>query len=147
MRMTLRQVLEQVRTDLAANLNAYIGSTQESGEDWFNELTFHTDAPRIESDRYYMGIYLSSPDGAVYEGTAQNARVTVALDCILDDERENGDNPALYLSAVLEYLRRRRYGVSSTATYAETARVDLDADVNAFSVAIEVTVYDMDLDI
>ena len=146
-RKNLRQIVSEIQLDLAANLNSFIDSTQLEGEDWFTELEFHDDAPRVETDRFFMGIYLSSPDGGVFEGSAQSQKVTVALDCILDDKRENSNLSELYLSAVLDYLNSRRYGVSSTPTYAETARVDLDADVNAFSVAIEVVVYNMDYDI
>lgn len=147
MRYSLRQVLLQVQQDLAANLNNYISSTQIEGESWFKPLEFHDDAPRVETDSFYMGIYLASPEGSVFEGTPQTAKVTVALDCILDDDRENSNLSTLYLSAVLDYLNRRRYGVSSNPTYAETARVDLDAQVNAFSVAIEIVVYNTDYDI
>lgn len=147
MRYTLRQVLAQVQTDLATNLNSFISSTQVEGESWFTPLSFHTDAPRVETDEFYMGIYLSSPEGSVFEGNAQTSKVTVALDCILNREREDSNFSTLYLSAVLDYLSKRRYGVSSNPTYAETARVDLDADVNAFSVAIEIVVYNMDYDI
>lgn len=145
--MNMRQVVEQIQADIEANLNSYIESSQREGEDWFTELSFHDDAPRVELDRFYMGIYLASPDGAVFEGTAQTRTITVALDCFLDDVRENSNLPMLYLSAVLDYLYKRRYGISSNPIYAETARVDLDADVNAFSVAIEVVIYNMDYDI
>lgn len=145
--MNMRQVVEQIQADIEANLNSYIESSQREEEDWFTELSFHDDAPRVELDRFYMGIYLASPDGAVFEGTAQTRTITVSLDCFLDDKRENSNLPMLYLSAVLDYLYKRRYGISSNPTYAETARVDLDADVNAFSVAIEVVIYNMDYDI
>lgn len=145
--MNMRQVVEQIQADIEANLNSYIESSQREEEDWFTELSFHDDAPRVELDRFFMGIYLASPDGAVFEGTAQTRTITVSLDCILDDKRENSNLPTLYLSAVLDYLYKRRYGISSNPTYAETARVDLDADVNAFSVAIEVVIYNMDYDI
>ena len=147
MRLTLRQVLTQVQADLAKNLNTFISNSQISGESWFTPLSFHDDAPRVENDEFFMGIYLSSPEGAVFEGNAQQSKVTVALDCILNREREDSNLPTYYLSAVLDYLSQRRYGVSSNPVYAETARVDLDADVNAFSVAIEVVVYNMDYDI
>ena len=145
--MTMRDVITQIQADILANLNSYIEASQKEDEDWFEELSFQDDAPRVELDRYCMGIYLSSPEGAVFEGTAQTQKITVALDCILDDIRENSNLSTLYLSAVLDYLNHRRYGVSSNPTYAETARVDLDADVNAFSVAIEVVVYNIDYDI
>ena len=142
--MTMRDVITQIQADILANLNSYIEASQKENEDWFEELSFQDDSPRVELDRFCMGIYLASPDGAVFEGTAQTQKITVALDCILDDIRENSNLPTLYLSAVLDYLNHKRYGVSSNPTYAETARVDLDADVNAFSVAIEVVVYNMD---
>lgn len=145
--MNMRQVVEQIKADIEANLNSYIESSQREDEDWFTELSIHSDAPRVELDRFYMGIYLASPDGAVFEGNAQTRTITVSLDCFLDDKRENSNLPMLYLSAVLDYLYKRRYGISSNPTYAETARVDLDADVNAFSVAIEVVIYNMDYDI
>lgn len=145
--MNMRQVVEQIQADIVANLNSYIASSQREDEDWFSELSFQDDSPRVELDRFCMGIYLASPEGTVFEGTAQTQKITVALDCILDDIRENSNLPMLYLSAVLDYLNHKRYGVSSNPTYAETARVDLDADVNAFSVAIEVVIYNMDYDI
>lgn len=144
MRYSLRQVLAQVQFDIVQNLNDYISSTQLDGESWFHELDFHDDAPRVQGDEFYMGIYPSSPEGAVFEGNAQQSKYTIALDCILNDNRKDSNLPAYYLSAVLEYLKKKCYGDSSTPTYAETARVDLDADVNAFSVAIEVTVFNMD---
>ena len=146
--MTLRQILTQVQADIVTNLNGYIGSSQLEGEEWFKELSFHDDAPRVDTDRYYMGIYLSSPDGEVYTGTPQTAAVGITLDCILDDQRRNSNVPEKYLSAVVEYLRRKHYGVSSTVTTAVVFRTDLDAPVNGFAVAISATVYanDMDLD-
>lgn len=145
--MTLRQVLVQVQADLLANLNTYIESTELADEDWFHELTFHDDAPRIETDRWFMGIYLASPDGEVYIGNALQGAVSITLDCILDDKRENSNLPQLYLSAVIEYLKKRLYGVSSSVTTAVTLRTDLDAPYNGFAVAISATVYDMDKDI
>lgn len=145
--MTLRQVLVQVQADLLANLNTYIESTELADEDWFHELTFHDDAPRIETDRWFMGIYLASPDGEVYTGNALQGAVSITLDCILDDKRENSNLPQLYLSAVIEYLKKRLYGVSSSVTTAVTLRTDLDAPYNGFAVAISATVYDMDKDI
>ena len=145
--MSLRQILEQVQTDLVANLNTFIASTEDESEDWFTELSFHDDAPRVESDRYFMGIYLSSPDGEVYTANANTGAVGITLDCVLDDARENSSVPEKYLSAVIDFLRRRRYGVSSTVTTAVVIRTDLDAPVNGFAVAISVTVYNTDYDI
>ena len=145
--MTLRQVLTQVQADIVANLNNYISSTQLEDEDWFTELSFHDDAPRIESDRFFMGIYLSSPDGEVYTGNASQGAVGITLDCILDDERENSNLPQLYLSAVIEFLKKKRYGISSSVTTAVVVRTDLDAPYNGFAVAISATVYDMDYNI
>ena len=145
--MTLRQVLTQVQADLLANLNNFISATQLEDEDWFTELTFHDDAPRVDTDRYFMGIYLSSPDGEVYTGTPATGTVAITLDCILDDERENSNLPQLYLSAVIEFLKKRRYGVSSHVTTSVVLRTDLDAPVNGFAVAISATVYDTDYDI
>ena len=145
--MTLRQVLVQVQADLLANLNNYIESTELEDEDWFHELSFHDDAPRVDTDRFFMGIYLASPDGEVYTGNVQSGAVGITLDCILDDKQENSNLPQLYLSAVIEYLKKRRYGVSSSVTTAVVMRADLDAPYNGFAVAISATVYDMDKDI
>lgn len=145
--MTLRQVLVQVQADLLANLNNYIESTELADEDWFHELTFHDDAPRVDTDQWFMGIYLSSPDGEVYTGNASSGAVGITLDCILDDKREHSNLPQLYLSAVIDYLKKRLYGVSSTVTTAVILRTDLDAPVNGFAVAISAIVYDMDRDI
>lgn len=145
--MTLRQVLAQVQADIVANLNDYIRSSQLEGEDWFTELSFHDDAPRVGQDVWYMGIYLSSPDGEVYTSNALQGAVGITLDCILDDRRDHSNYPQLYLSAVIEYLKKRFYGISSVVTTAVVLRTDLDAPVNGFAVAISATVYDMDKDI
>lgn len=145
--MTLRQVLTQVQADLLANLNNYIESTELADEDWFHELTFHDDAPRVDTDKWFMGIYLSSPDGEVYTGNASSGAVGITLDCILDDKREHSNLPQLYLSAVIDFLKKRLYGVSSTVTTAVVLRTDLDAPVNGFAVAISAIVYDTDYDI
>ena len=145
--MTLRQVLAQVQADLLANLNNFISATQLEDEDWFTELSFHDDAPRVDTDRFFMGIYLSSPDGEVYTGNASSGAVGITLDCILDDVREHSNLPQLYLSAIIAYLKKRCYGISSSVTTAVVLRTDLDAPVNGFAVAISATVYDMDYDI
>ena len=145
--MTLRQVLTQVQADIIANLNDYIEASQLEGENWFHPLSFHDDAPNVDTDKYFMGIYLSSPDGEVFTGNAQSGAVGITLDCILDRTRANSNLPQLYLSAVIEYLKKRRYGVSSSVTTAVTLRTDLDAPVNAFAVAISATVYNTDYDI
>lgn len=145
--MTLRQVLTQVQADLVANLNDFISATQLEGEDWFTELSFHDDAPRVDTDRYFMGIYLSSPDGEVYTGNASSGAVGITLDCILDDARENSNLPQLYLSAIIAYLKKKCYGISSSVTTAVVLRTDLEAPVNGFAVAISATVYDTDYDI
>ena len=147
MTKNIRQVLTQVQQDIVNNLNDFISASQLEGEEWFTELEFHDDAPRWQTDTYYMGIYLASPEGAVYEGGDRQGKVTVALDCVLDDKREHSNYPQLYLSAVIDFLQKKCYGTSSAPTYAETTRVDLEAPVNAFSVAIEAIVYDMDYDI
>ena len=146
--MTLRQVLTQIQADLLVNLNGFISASQLDGEDWFTELTFHDDAPRVDSDKYFMGIYLSSPDGEVYTGNASSGAVSITLDCILDDVRGNSNHPQLYLSAIIDYLKKKHYdGFSSSVTTAVVLRTDLDAPVNGFAVAISATVYDTDYDI
>lgn len=147
MRMNIRSILVQIQQDLIRNLNAYIQASQLEGEDWFKPLSFYEDAPRIDTDSYYMGIYLASPEGSVYEGNNANGKTTIALDCVLNNIREDSNLPQLYLSAVIDYLKHKTYGVTSAPTYAEVTRVDLDAPANMFSVAIEVIVYDMDFDI
>ena len=146
MKNALRKVLLQVMNDIGTNLNDYISDSQLEGEDWFTELEFHDDAPRWQTDRFYMGIYLSSPEGSVYEGNIRQSKYTVMLDCILDDARENSNNPQLYLNAVIDFLRGRVYGSTSAPTIAQTARVDLEAPVNAFMVAIEIVVFETDYD-
>lgn len=145
--MTLRQVLTQVQADIVNNLNDFISATQLEGEDWFTELTFHDDAPRVDTDRFFMGIYLSSPDGEVYTGNASSGAVGITLDCILDDVREHSNLPQLYLSAIIAFLKKRCYGISSSVTTAVVLRTDVEAPVNGFAVAISATVYDTDYDI
>ena len=53
---TLREVLAQVQADIIANLNPFIEGTQLEGEDWFKTLRFYDEAPRVDEDRYFMGI-------------------------------------------------------------------------------------------
>lgn len=147
---TLRELVLKIHEDLNDNLNTYIGSTQAVDEDWFEPLSFVPYAPdwETEEDWFKMGIYLSSPNGAVYTSNSKASNITVALDCLLDNVREHSALPQLYLSAVVDYLRKKNYGDSSNVSFAQIVRTDLDAPVNAFSVAINVTVYsnDMDLD-
>jgi len=144
--MTLRQTLEQVQQDIVNNLDNYIRSTEGSVEDWYHPLEYHDDAPSWETDRFRMGIYLSSPDGQVYTSTASASNVMVTLDCVLDDVREHSNYPQLYLSAIVDYLRKKTYGVSSNVATAQIVRTDLDAPVNALAVAISITVYANDMD-
>lgn len=145
--MTVRDVLTQVQQDLLKNLNAFIEKTQLESEHWFKPLTFHDDAPRVDHDKYFMGIYLSSPDGEVFTGTERIGNVAITLDCILNDIRDGSSDPEKYLSAVIDYLSKKRYGISSNVTTAVVTRVDLDAPVNSFAVAINVTVYRTDYDL
>jgi hypothetical protein len=147
MRKTIRAVLVQIQQDIVTNLNSYIQASQLEGEDWFTPLSFHDDSPKYDTDTFFMGIYLASPEGSVFEGNSSNGKVTVALDCVLNKTRADSNLPQLYLSAVIDYLTRRSYGVSSAPTYAEIMRVDNGYPRNSFTVAIEATVYDMDLDI
>lgn len=144
---SIREIVEQVQIDLATNLNSWIENSQREGETWFNALSFHDDAPRVESDRLYMGIYMASPSGSVFSATGKDSSIDITLDCFLDDKRENSSVPEKYLSAVVDYLNRREYGVSSMAYSAVTLRTDLGAPVNGFAVAIKVTTYDIDMDI
>lgn len=145
--MTLRQILEEVQADIVANLNTYISGTQGQGEEWFHTLHFYDEAPRVGQDEYYMGIYLASPDGQVFTSSPSQASTVVTLDCILDSVRENSTSPEKYLSAIVDYLQHKRYGVSSNVMTAVVLRTDLDAPVNGFAVAISVTVYNTDYDI
>ena len=139
--MTLRQIITQVQADILANLNDFIEDSQLEDETWFHELSFHDDAPRVDTDKYYMGIYLDSPDGEVYTANPTMGATVVTLDCILDYSRDNSTVPEKYLSAIIDYLNTRRYGVSSNVTTAVTMRTDLDDPYNGFAVAINVTVY------
>ena len=145
--MTLRQIITQVQADIVANLNDFIEDSQLEDENWFHELSFHDDAPRVGTDKYFMGIYLDSPDGEVYTANPSSGATVVTLDCILDYARENSTVPEKYLSAVIDFLQRRRYGVSSNVSTAVTVRTDLDAPFNGFAVAINITVYRADYDI
>ena len=144
--MNIRKIVKEVFDDLSENLNTHIASCQAQGEDWYTPLKYSEDAPRVESDSYYMGIYLSSPEGQVYSGNNNTQTVTIALDCILDDVRENSNLPTYYLSAVIDYLQKKTYETSSSVTMAQIVRTDLDAPVNAFSVAINITAYVNDYD-
>lgn len=139
--MNIRKIVREVFDDLSENLNSHIASCQAQGEDWYTPLQYSEDAPRVGSDTYYMGIYLSSPEGKVYSGDNKAQTVTVVLDCILDDVRENSNVPTYYLSAVIDYLQKKTYETTSSVTMAQIVRTDLDAPVNAFSVAINITAY------
>lgn len=145
--ISINDILVQVQQDLVRNLNGYIESTQEEGESWFKPLTFLDGAPRVESDRYKMGIYLSSPEGEVFQSDGRTMNISVSLDCLLDDSKENSSDPQRYLSAVISYLSKREYGTSSVPYTAVCVRTDLGADVNGFAVAIKVSLYEFDMDI
>ena len=150
--MNIRKIVREVFDDLSENLNAHIASCQAPGESWYEPLQFSMDAPRVGSDgqgdSYYMGIYLSSPEGQVYSGNNKVQTETIVLDCLIDYYRENSNIPTYYLSAVIDYLQKRTYETSSTVTMAQIVRTDLGAPVNAFSVAINITAYvnDSDMD-
>jgi len=142
--ISVNDAVEAVQQDIATNLNSYIASHDAELE----ELTFHDDAPRTGMDEHYMGIYLSSPEGEVFTSDGRMETAIVTLDCIIDEKRESVNLPQKYLSCVLDFLRTRTYGIRSHAYTAVTARVDLDAPVNAFAVAIRiVTGYIMDCDL
>ena len=149
--MNIRKIVEEVFDDLSTNLNNHIASCQAYGESWYTPLTYSHDAPRIEEengqgDSYFMGIYLSSPEGQVFSSNNKVQTVTIALDCVLDSYRENSNLPTYYLSAVIDYLQKKTYEISSTVTMAQIVRTDLDAPVNAFSVAINISAYVNDYD-
>lgn len=142
--MKVNDAIEVVQQDIATNLNAWIASHDTELE----ELTYHDDAPRTGIDEHYMGIYLSSPEGEVYQNDGKMESVDITLDCIIDDKRESVNLPQRYLSCILEYLSTRTYGIRSHAYTAVTARVDLDAPVNAFAIALRIVIaYAMDYDL
>ncbi len=141
--ITVNRIIEVVQQDIAKNLNAFIASKDAS----LKALEFHDDAPTPEVDEYFMGIYLSSPEGEVFTSNGASSSVAITLDCILDTSRESVNLPQKYLSYTLEYLNGKNYGLRSYAYTAVTARVDLEATVNAFAVGLNITIshaYDMD---
>lgn len=141
--ITVNKIIEVVQQDIAKNLNTFIATKDAN----LQALSFHDDAPTPEVDEYFMGIYLSSPEGEVFTSNGQSSTVSITLDCILNSSREDVNLPQEYLSYTLEYLNGKNYGIRSYAYTAVTARVDLGATVNAFAVALNITIghaYDMD---
>lgn len=76
--MNIRKIVEEVFNDLSNNLNNHIASCQAYGESWYTPLKYSHEAPKIEEengqgDSYFMGIYLSSPEGQVFFKQQQSA--------------------------------------------------------------------------
>lgn len=140
--MSIDTVLQAVQQDLVRNLNAVY---ENAG---LTALSYHDDAPQIGLDEHYMGIYLSSPEGEVFQSNGRSESITITLDCILDDVKENSNLPQQYLAKTIEYIRAKTYGISSFCSSGAIARVDLDASVNAFALAIDIVIaYRTDYDI
>ena len=140
--MSIDKVLQAVQQDLVRNLNAVY---ENAG---MTALSYHDDAPQIGLDEHYMGIYLSSPEGEVFQSNGRSESITITLDCILDDVKENSNLPQQYLAKTIEYIRAKTYGISSFCSSGAIARVDLDASVNAFALAIDIVIaYRTDYDI
>lgn len=140
--MSIDNVLQAVQQDLVRNLNAVY---ENAG---LTALSYHDDAPQIGLDEHYMGIYLSSPEGEVFQSNGRSESITITLDCILDDVKENSNLPQQYLAKTIEYIRAKTYGISSFCSSGAIARVDLDASVNAFALAIDIVIaYRTDYDI
>lgn len=140
--MSIDIVLQAVQQDLVRNLNAVY---ENAG---LTALSYHDDAPQIGLDEHYMGIYLSSPEGEVFQSNGRSESITITLDCILDDVKENSNLPQQYLAKTIEYIRAKTYGISSFCSSGAIARVDLDASVNAFALAIDIVIaYRTDYDI
>lgn len=140
--MSIDKVLQAVQQDLVRNLNAVY---ENAG---LTALSYHDDAPQIGLDEHYMGIYLSSPEGEVFQSNGRSESITITLDCILDDVKENSNLPQQYLAKTIEYIRAKTYGISSFCCSGAIARVDLDASVNAFALAIDIVIaYRTDYDI
>lgn len=140
--MSIDNVLQAVQQDLVRNLNAVY---ENAG---LTALSYHDDAPQIGLDEHYMGIYLSSPEGEVFQSNGRSESITITLDCILDDVKANSNLPQQYLAKTIEYIRAKTYGISSFCSSGAIARVDLDASVNAFALAIDIVIaYRTDYDI
>lgn len=132
--MSIDNVLQAVQQDLVRNLNAVY---ENAG---LTALSYHDDAPQIGLDEHYMGIYLSSPEGEVFQSNGRSESITITLDCILDDVKANSNLPQQYLAKTIEYIRAKTYGISSFCSSGAIARVDLDASVNAFALAIDIVI-------
>lgn len=140
--MSIDKVLTAVQQDIIRNLNAVYESAG------LKALSFHDDAPQVGLDEYFMGIYLSSPEGEVFQSNGRVESITITLDCILDDVKENSNLPQTYLAKTVDYIRAKSYGISSFCSSGAIARVDLDASVNAFALAIDIVIgYRTDYDI
>lgn len=141
MRMTISQVIDQVRNDLFNNLNGVLESAS------LKKLKYEIYAPRIETSKMKMGVYLDSPEGQVFSSDGRSQSIDIVLDCILDDDIRHSNWGEEYLSVVISYLSNKKYGVSSTPFSAVTWRTDLDHPINGFGVAMRVVTYDSDMDI
>ena len=143
-RMSVNEAVTAVQQDFVMNFNAWLAGHDPELE----PLTYHDDAPDIETGERYMGIYLTSPEGEVFEGNGRSESVTVTLDCVVDSQRGSVNLPQRYLSCLLDFLRTRTYGIGSHAYTAAIARVDLEAPANMFVCALRiVTGYMMDCDL
>ena len=141
MRFTIHSVMDQVRTDLETNLNGVLEAESLA------PLLYDCTSPRVETDRMKMGVYLSSPDGEVFSADGRMQTIDITLDCILDDDISHSNWSEEYLSIVISYLSKKKYGISSLPFSAIAVRSDLDSPVNGFAVAMRITLYDNDMDI
>lgn len=131
--MTLADVETYMQRKVVKELPSVLGKAELAS------LTFLDGAPDTESQQWSMGIYLSSPDGMVYEQDEKALKAFLTFDGNLSRDREDASLSAKYASVVMDWIRISNFDfVSITPTLAVTQRVDLDDRRNGFAILLEI---------
>lgn len=133
--MTIADTLDEVIEDFKIRFNKVLAKAGLAPIE-----KFQAQAPNPELDEYCLGIYLSSPEGYVFEFNPETRRsvVTITFDGILSRDVEDSALVDSYLSALIVFVLSRNYGFSSTPDKALTLREDLNENRNSFMLSMKV---------
>ena len=100
------------------------GPTQSEGNDWA------------------IGIYLGSPDGAVYESDGNAFTAHIVIDCMIDKAEKDAGLGVACLSTTLEWLKTHGFEVNIYPAEAIVLRVGGGDFYNGFAVHIVIAIID-----
>ena len=136
--MTLTDSVNELRTALAGGFNSYLENHLSDKGDYL-PLTYTEFVPDPEASVCEMGIYTASGSGSSFKKDGSDYTTYAVIDCIIDRKHEHSSLPEKYLSILIEYLNELTFGVMSHTEEGDLVRVDLGAQVNAFSLAVRIT--------